>query len=68
MCGENLPKKRFYGVTRPDMGEGIGWISPDIQTIVESEIEDSEVGEIIQIKILEMTEAEYHALPEFEGW
>jgi hypothetical protein len=53
MCGENEPKKRYYGVTRPYMGEYIGWISPDMQTIVEAEIEDSEPGEVIQTENFE---------------
>ena len=65
MCGENEPKKRFFKVSREGMGS---WISRDWDTIRDSEFDGMEVGDKIQIEVVEMTEPELEALPEFLGW
>jgi len=66
MCGENEPKKRFFKVTRPDMGGS--WISRDWDTIKDGEFDGMEVGDKIQIEVVEMTESQLEALPKFDGW
>ena len=65
MCGENEPKKRFFKVSREGMGS---WVSRDWDTIRDSEFDGMEVGDKIQIEVVEMTEPELEALPEFLGW
>ena len=65
MCGENAPKKRFFKVSREGMGS---WISRDWDTIKDSEFDGAEVGDKITIELVEMTEPELEALPEFMGW
>jgi len=35
---------------------------------IESEIELSEIGDKLQIEIVEMSKHEFEKLPEFEGW
>ena len=60
--------KRFYKVERPDVCTGSGWTSPDLQTVIDAEFDGIEVGGIVKITVVEMTQAEFDALPEFEGW
>lgn len=65
MCGENEPKRRFFKVIRDGMGS---WVSRDWETIRDSEFDSLEIGDQIRIEIVEMTDAELDALPEFIGW
>jgi hypothetical protein len=64
MCGENEPKKKFFKVSREGMGS---WVSRDWETIRDSEFDGMELGDKIQIEIVQMSESELEALPEFEG-
>lgn len=68
MCGENEPKKKFFKVMRPEMGAIAAWISRDWETIRDTEFDGMETGDKIQIELVEMTEKELDALPEFDGW
>lgn len=65
MCGENEPKKRFFKVIRDGMGS---WVSRDWQTILDAEFDGMEPGDRISVEIVEMTETQLEALPEFMGW
>jgi hypothetical protein len=65
MCGENEPKKRFFKVSREGMGS---WVSRDWGTILDSEFDAMELGDKISIEVVEMTESQLEALPEFQGW
>jgi hypothetical protein len=50
------------------------WPSVDLNPCIEKDpsacmvwLEESEPGDVIKIEVLEMTEAEYDALPEYTG-
>jgi hypothetical protein len=38
------------------------------EDVADAELADSEPGDQIQIEVVEMSEEEFAALPEFEGW
>ena len=40
----------------------------DLQDSLVEEVEMSEVGDELRIKIIDMPEQKYEAMPEFDGW
>lgn len=62
-----MPK--FIEVRRSDLEGGCYVIPLDrFSDIYDTEIEDADPGLIITLTIIEMTEEEHEALPEFCGW
>lgn len=61
-------KKRMFRVERPDVANGRFCVFRDSATLADAELENGEIGETIIVKIVEMTDAEFEALGEFEGW
>lgn len=63
-CG---PKRRMFKVTHvPSEG---GWcVFKTAAEAIDSELTDAAVGTAIRIEVVEMTDAEFDALPEFQGW
>jgi hypothetical protein len=59
-------KKLYPKITRPDYG-GTSYIAPDLDA-AKDEMEFSEPGDVFHIEMVEMTDEEYDALPEFDGW
>lgn len=63
-----MDKKKYIKVTDPEgnfiIGENLG---EAVDSIVGPDIEFREVGEKFTLEVVEMTEAEYNALPEFQG-
>jgi hypothetical protein len=57
-------KKVMYKMTR-DRGDFCVW--KHVEGIA-SELDRSEVGDIVQIEIVSMTDEEFDDLGEFEGW
>lgn len=58
---------RMFKVTRPGEGSG-SWISRDLATVQDAEFDGAKPGDKITIELVEMTEQELDALPEFAGW
>lgn len=58
---------KVFKVTRKDSGE-MFCIYRDGATLVDSEFSDAETGDLIEVTLIEMTEEELDALPEFDGW
>ena len=63
-------KNWYIKVTRPEIhGNGQSCVYPWPGThLVENELDDGEVGEIIQLELIQLTEREFKDLGEFEGW
>lgn len=63
-------KNWYLKVTRPDThGNSQSCTYPwPGECLLENELDDGEEGETIQIELVRMTEAEFEALGEFEGW
>ena len=59
---------RAFKVFRPDFFGNRFCVYRDAATIADAEINESEVGDLIRIEVIEMAEAELDALPEFDGW
>ena len=60
---------KAYKLTIPSVGTGQYCIFPEnARDGLMAEIETSEIGDKLEIEVLEMTEEEYSKLPEFEGW
>ena len=61
-----LRQLKVYKVTRPDFGNQYcvfrSWGE------VESEFDGAENGDTIHVQMMEMTQAEFDALPDFSGW
>lgn len=59
-------KKRFVKVTR----DGASCIMGEQELVAEMEVfwNDETPGDKVELEIVEMTEAEKEALPEFTGW
>lgn len=59
-------KKRFASVRLKGFG---GYIQPlDKMDVFVSEIQDANVGDVWTVEIIEMSEEEHGALPEFQGY
>lgn len=51
--------------------DGSYYISEDLQEAVQTaigDIEDQEIGDCFEIEVIEMSQADFEALPEFDGW
>jgi len=61
---------RYVKITRGDMsGSYVEPYTPrDVMNVIDGEFSDAELGEKITLELIEMTEEEYDALPEFQGW
>lgn len=57
---------KVYKVTRPDCGSQ--WCIYHDWASVHSEFDGAEVGDVIHVELIELTEKELADLPEFEGW
>jgi len=67
---DSLAKLRCYRLRIPDAG-GDTWclIGPDgVGPIIQDELEQMEVGDLLTLEPIEMTQKEIDALPEFGGW
>lgn len=64
---ETPTKKVMYRVERPDVSPGLSCIYKTFGE-VEAEFDGAEVGETIQVEIVEMTDEEFEELGDFEGW
>ena len=60
---------KFIRVTRPDLGGG-GYTQKidGASDLIDAEFDGAEIGEKIVLELVEMTQEEYDALPEFTGW
>ena len=67
----SLEKKACVVIGRPNFGEA-GYTlfldSADMHDLILEELGDSDIGDVITLRRSEMTEAEFAALPEFQGW
>jgi hypothetical protein len=61
-------KKLYLKVERPDSHPGMYCVSPLQGFDIQAEFDSSEVGEIIYLELVEMTDEEFQALGEFDGW
>lgn len=61
-------KRRMYKVSRPDYIGGRFCVFKDWATVGDAEFDGAEVGDVIHVELVEMTDAEFEALGEFEGW
>ena len=62
---------RVYRVTIKSMDDEGGYVNENLSRIAEmaaDEAEACDIGDAVTIHIEEMTQAEYDALPEFQGW
>lgn len=61
---------RYVKITREDTGGC--YIQPytprDVMNVIDGEFNGAEPGDKIILELIEMTDAEYEALPEFQGW
>lgn len=57
---------KFYTMTHPDLREG-QWLVLAAAEEVREEIENLPVGATVQVRPVEMEEAEFEQLVEFEG-
>ena len=64
-----MEKKRYLKISRPNLG---GFYVTGDQHLAKDELitsfENDEIGEKLLFELVEMTEDEFNALPEFEGW
>jgi len=61
-------KKLFINVTRPDTHPGMTCTYHYDAFSAKDELDGAEVGESITLTLAEMTEEEYSALGDFDGW
>jgi len=61
-------KKQYVKVTRPDVSPGVFCVYPIASFAAYDEFDGAEVGDTIVMELCEMTDAEFEALGEFEGW
>lgn len=62
---------KYINIVRPEFGSrGYTFEFSQLSDILESElsIDDVEPGDKIVLTVIEMSEAEYSALDEFQGW
>ena len=57
----------YIKISRENMGN---YVQPfaKIANVVDAEFDGAEIGDTIQLELIEMTEEEYQRLPEFQGW
>lgn len=60
-------KQKYAKVSRPGLGWYIANLGDAIQEL-ETSFEADEEGDQVTFEVVKMTEAEFKALPEFEGW
>jgi hypothetical protein len=58
---------RMYKVTHPDSG-GDFCVFKDWNNLRDAEFDGAEVGDVISIELIEMTDEEFDALGDFQGW
>lgn len=58
---------KLLKMTRPDVRLD-HWCIVGLNHSLQDEFEGAEVGDSICIEVVEMTDEEFKALPEFEGW
>ena len=67
---DNMTKKiKVFKITRPSLGKQ--WCISEFAYAVEElqmSMENDEVGDSVCFEMVEMTEEELHALPDFGGW
>jgi hypothetical protein len=61
---------RYAKISRPQPDCGGYYVQPlgDLKSALDGELDGIEIGEQILIEIIEMDEAAYADLPDFEGW
>ena len=61
---------RMFKITLSELGNDSGCVvSPDLlAAAIEGELENLETGESITLTVVEMSQEEFDALPEFQGW
>lgn len=60
-------KKRYIKFTFVESGASCLWNTDDT-TWLQHELEEAKPGEVYTVEIVEMTQEEHDALPEFDGW
>ena len=64
-------KKRYIKFERPDYGIGsMGYCVPIEKSLIaiEAELDATDVGDVLKLTIVELTDEEIAAAPEFTGW
>jgi len=63
-----MSKKRKWLILRPDEQSPFCVIKYDPQNLWDGNISEMEEGDKMIVEVVEMTDEEIEALPEFEGW
>lgn len=66
----NMPEKEKY-VKQTRDGSGtyvVLKLDKNLGACIVDDLFESDIGEKITLEVIELTEAEYNALPEFQGW
>ena len=63
-----MSEKKKYLKLRPDEQSPWCMIEFDQQHLWDGNISEMEIGDRMIVDVVEMTEEQYKALPEFEGW
>jgi len=64
-----MGKKRYFKIKRPNLGDA--YCIADLEMAfseIEIALEEDELGGIISLEIVEMTQESLDKLPEFDGW
>ncbi len=66
---EAMKRNPYLKVTRPDThGDQSCTYKWPGECLIENELDDAEIGESIRIELVDMTDEEFEALGDFEGW
>lgn len=58
---------RMFKIERADY-PGQCWVSRDLATVQDAEFDGVDIGDSITITLVELSEEQLAAAPEFEGW